>query len=44
MFFQDTKVYFQEEDSDERILWESVSEPLKDYLQQVLLRRIIYVL
>ncbi len=35
-FLKDTKILFQEEDADERILWEAVSEPLKDYLQQVL--------
>lgn len=35
-FLKDTRIYFQEEDSDERILWEVMSEPLKDYLQQVL--------
>lgn len=34
-FLKDTKVYFQEEDADDHILWEVVSEPLKDYLQQV---------
>ncbi|XP_021950843.1 nuclear factor of activated T-cells 5 isoform X1 [Folsomia candida] len=33
-FLKDTRIYFQEEDSDERILWEVMSEPLKDYLQQ----------
>lgn len=34
-FLKDTRVIFQLEDNDGRILWEVSSEPLKDYLQQV---------
>lgn len=34
-FLKDTRVIFQEEDADGRVLWEASSEPLKDYLQQV---------
>jgi hypothetical protein len=33
-FLKDTKALFQEEDVEGRILWEAVSEPHKDFLQQ----------
>lgn len=38
-FLKDTKVVFHEEDEDGRTLWESTTEPLKDYLQQVSILR-----